>query len=83
MREIQLRGRKKITDGNFVDGAASFYIVGRDMGDTLQKRNICAFSATEKYIEHFGGGFILVFVLDDAVAALPKIICRRPRRCLQ
>ncbi len=35
MREIQLRRRKKITDGNFVDGAASFYIVGCDVGDAL------------------------------------------------
>ena len=35
MREIQLRGRKKNTDGNFVDGTASFYIVGCDVGDAL------------------------------------------------
>ena len=35
MRKIQLRRRKKITDGNFVDGAASFYIVGCDVGDAL------------------------------------------------
>ena len=83
MREIQLRRRKKITDGNFVDGAACLYVVGCDMGDALQKRNIRAFSATEKGIEHFGGGFVLILMLDNAVAALPEIICRRPRRCLQ
>ena len=53
------------------------------MGDTLQKRNIRAFSAAEKYIEHFGGSFVLILMLDNAVAALPEIICRRPRRCLQ
>ena len=83
MREIQLRGRKKITDGNFVDGAARLYIVGCDMGDALQKRNIRAFSAAEKCIEHFGGSFVLILMLDNAIAALPEIICRRPRRCLQ
>ena len=83
MREIQLRRRKKITDGNLVDGAARLYIVGCDMGDALQKRNIRAFSAAEERIEHFGSGFVLIFMLDDAVAALPEIICRRPRRCLQ
>ena len=83
MREIQLRRRKKITDGNFVDGAACLYVVGCDMGDALQKRNIRAFSAAKKRIEHFGGCFVLIFMLDDAVTALPEIICRRPRRCLQ
>ena len=83
MRKIQLRRRKKITDGNFVDGAAQLYIVGCDMGDALQKRNIRAFSAAEKCIEHFGGSFVLILMLDNAVAALPEIICRRPRRCLQ
>ena len=83
MREIQLRGRKKITDGNLVDGAACLYVVGCDMGDALQKRNIRAFSAAEKCIEHFGGSFVLILMLDNAVAALPEIICRRPRRCLQ
>ena len=83
MREIQLRGRKKITDGNLADGAASLYVVGCDMGDALQKRNIRAFSAAEKCIEHFGGSFVLILMLDNAVAALPEIICRRPRRCLE
>ena len=83
MRKIQLRRRKKITDGNFVDGAACLYVVGCDMGDALQKRNIRAFSAAEKCIEHFGGSFVLILMLDNAVAALPEIICRRPRRCLQ
>ena len=83
MREIQLRRRKKITDGNLVDGAASFYVVGCNMRDALQKRNIRAFSAAKKRIEHFGGGFVLVLMLDNAVAALPEIIRRRPRRCLQ
>ena len=83
MREIQLRRRKKITDGNFVDGAACLYVVGCNTRDALQKRNIRAFSATEKGIEHFGSGFVLILMLDNAVAALPEIICRRPRRCLQ
>ena len=83
MREIQLRRRKKITDGDFVDGTACLYVVGCDMGDTLQKRNIRAFSAAEKRVEHFGGSFVLILMLDNAVAALPEIICRRPRRCLQ
>jgi len=83
MRKIQLRRRKKITDGNFVNGAACLYVVGCDMGDALQKRNIRAFSAAEKCIEHFGGSFVLILMLDNAVAALPEIICRRPRRCLQ
>ena len=73
MRKIQLRRRKKITDGNFVDGAAQLYIVGCDMGDALQKRNIRAFSAAEKCIEHFGGSFVLILMLDNAVAALPEI----------
>ena len=50
MREIQLRRRKKITDGNLVDGAACLYVVGRDMRDTLQKRNVRAFSAAEEGI---------------------------------
>ena len=83
MREIQLRRRKKITDGNFVDGAACLYVVGCNTRDALQKRNIRAFSAAEKRVEHFGGSFVLILMLDDAVAALPEIICRRPRRCLQ
>ena len=47
MREIQLRGRKKITDGNFVDGTACLYVVGCNTRDALQKRNIRAFSAAE------------------------------------
>ena len=83
MREIQLRGRKKITDGNLVDGAARLYIVGCDMGEMLQKRNIRAFSAAEESVEHFGSGFVLVLMLDDAVAALPEIVCRRPCRRLK
>ena len=37
MREIQLRRRKKITDGNLVDGAACLYVVGCNTGDALQK----------------------------------------------
>ena len=83
MREIQLRGRKKITDGNLVDGTTCLYVVGCNTRDALQKRNICAFSAAEKCIEHFGGSFVLILMLDNAVAALPEIICCRPRRCLQ
>ena len=83
MREIQLRGRKKITDGNFVDGTACLYVVGCNTRDALQKRNIRAFSAAEERIEHFGSGFVLIFMQNDAVAALPEIICRRPCCCLQ
>ena len=83
MREIQLRRCKKITDGDFVDGAACLYIVRCNMRNALQEWHICAFSATEECIEHFGSGFVLIFMLDNAVAALPEIICRRPRRCLQ
>ena len=83
MREIQLRRRKKITDGNLVDRAACLYVVGCNMRDALQKRNIRTFLAAKKRIEHFSGSFVLIFMLDDAVATLPEIICRRPRRCLK
>ena len=58
MREIQQRRRKKITDGNLVDGAACLYIVGCNMRNALQKRNIRAFSAAKKRIEHVGSGFV-------------------------
>ena len=79
MREIQQRRRKKITDGNLVDGAACLYIVGCNMRNALQKRTIRAFSAAKKRIEHVGSGFVHPAMLYALPRSMIGRSCRRRR----
>ena len=83
MGKVQRGGRVKLVRRHVLQSSPRRDILAKHLFDLFVERLLVAFAAAEDVIEDLRDGFVLVFMPDNAVAALTQVVRRRVRRCLQ